>query len=229
MLFSLKWKCVLPVCLLLATSDATHADAVGDRHGYLLADRQAEIALATTAAPASISAHAAVYVLTEDGFEEARPGTNGFACLVARAFNGSLSDIASWSDKRILAPHCLNALAAGSVLPEMRMRAALFMKGVDPLRIVERIRAAYAGGKLSAPAAGSLAYMLSPKQHLSDESGPWMPHLMFYFPGTPDASAWGAGNEDSPVIDGGVDESTGTRVLMIPTARWSDGTPVNGE
>jgi hypothetical protein len=229
MLFSLKWKSVLLACFLLAASNAAHADAIGDRRDYLLADRQTEIALAMTAAPAAISATAAIYVLTERGFEEARPGTNGFACLVARAFNGSLSDTASWSNKVILAPHCLNAIAAESVLPEMRMRAALFMNGVAPSQIIDRIRTAYADGKLPAPAAGSLAYMLSPKQHLSDEDGPWMPHLMFYFPGSPDASVWGAGSEDAPVIDGGVDESTGTRVLMIPSPRWSDGTPVKVE
>ncbi|HEU0076525.1 MAG TPA: hypothetical protein VFQ76_02685 [Longimicrobiaceae bacterium] len=230
MRFFLMSKCALSFCLLLAMPGVTHAaNGVEDRRGYLLVDRQAEIALAMTAAPDVISGGAAVYVLTERGFEETRPGANGFACLVARAFNGSISDIPSWSNKQILAPHCLNALAVKTVLPEMRLRASLFMQGLEPTRIVDRIRAAYAGGELSTPSAGALAYMLSPKQHLSEESGPWIPHLMFYFPGNPDASAWGAGDGESPVIDGGVDEPTGTRVLLIPTSRWSDGTPVKAQ
>ena len=53
---------------------------------YLMADRDAEIALARTAAPKSISDGAEVLVLGRDGYTTAVKGENGFVCLVERAF-----------------------------------------------------------------------------------------------------------------------------------------------
>src|ERR1700686_412111 len=55
---------------------------------YLM-DRNAEIALARTAAPPSISRDATVMVLGRHGYETAVEGKNGFVCLVERAWNGS--------------------------------------------------------------------------------------------------------------------------------------------
>jgi len=52
---------------------------------YLM-DRDAEIALARSAAPESISRDAGVLVLGRHGFETAVKGTNGFVCLVERSW-----------------------------------------------------------------------------------------------------------------------------------------------
>lgn len=52
---------------------------------YMMADRNAEVALARTAAPNSISRDAEILVLGEHGYETAVKGTNGFACLVERS------------------------------------------------------------------------------------------------------------------------------------------------
>ena len=49
---------------------------------YLIADRNAEIALARSAAPDSISGDAEVMVLGRHGYEPAVKGKNGFVCLV---------------------------------------------------------------------------------------------------------------------------------------------------
>src|SRR5690242_9996090 len=49
-------------------------------------DRNAEITLARTAAPVSISRDAEILVLGEKNFEVAVPGKNGFVCVVGRAF-----------------------------------------------------------------------------------------------------------------------------------------------
>jgi len=51
---------------------------------YMMADRNAEIALARTAAPASISRDAEILVLGQRGYETAVKGKNGFVCLVER-------------------------------------------------------------------------------------------------------------------------------------------------
>ena len=52
---------------------------------YQSADRAAEIALARSAAPASISSRAQILVLGKHGYETAVNGSNGFVCLVTRS------------------------------------------------------------------------------------------------------------------------------------------------
>src|ERR1700675_2052309 len=62
---------------------------------YLIVDRDAEIALARTAAPESISRDADVLVLGRHGYETAVKGKNSFVCVVERGwmgpFDGDLS------------------------------------------------------------------------------------------------------------------------------------------
>src|SRR5262249_3281032 len=53
---------------------------------YLMTDKNAEIAMARSAAPASISADAEVLVLGRHGYETAVKGKNGFVCLVERSW-----------------------------------------------------------------------------------------------------------------------------------------------
>src|SRR5215813_15490522 len=53
---------------------------------YLIPDRNAEIALAQSAAPESISREAEVLVLTRHGYETAVKGKNGFVCIVERGW-----------------------------------------------------------------------------------------------------------------------------------------------
>src|SRR5271154_6208838 len=53
---------------------------------YLMADRNAEIAMARSAAPAAISGDAEVLVLGRHGYETAIKGRNGFVCVVERAW-----------------------------------------------------------------------------------------------------------------------------------------------
>ncbi|MFZ1140720.1 MAG: hypothetical protein WAN76_16160, partial [Candidatus Sulfotelmatobacter sp.] len=53
---------------------------------YLMTDQGAEIALARSAAPESISRDAEVLVLGRHGFETAVKGKNGFVCIVGRGW-----------------------------------------------------------------------------------------------------------------------------------------------
>ena len=53
---------------------------------YLMTDRNAEIALARSAAPESISHDATVLVLGRHGYEKAVEGKNGFVCVVERGW-----------------------------------------------------------------------------------------------------------------------------------------------
>jgi hypothetical protein len=59
---------------------------------YLIADENTEIALARSAAPASISDGAEVMVLGRKGFTTAVKGTNGFLCVVERSW-GAATDV----------------------------------------------------------------------------------------------------------------------------------------
>ena len=53
---------------------------------YLMTDRNAEITLARSAAPAAISSDAEVLVLGRNGYETAVKGKNGFVCVVERGW-----------------------------------------------------------------------------------------------------------------------------------------------
>src|SRR3954467_3103821 len=44
--------------------------------------REKQIELAESAAPKEVSSKATIYVLTKNGYEKAREGSNGFTCLV---------------------------------------------------------------------------------------------------------------------------------------------------
>jgi len=218
---------VLASLALLAAAPIAAQQKSPDLTPYLIADRGAEVALARTAAPARISDSATVLVLTHTGFVEAAHGTNGFTCFVARSFHGVIGDPHFWNP-RVRAPHCMNAEASRSILPEMMKRAEWIMAGVRPTEIAERTKSAYASHQLPMPAVGAMAYMLSPKQYLVDDH--WMPHLMFYYDKSAPASAWGAGGFDAPIIDGSVGDPTSpVLTLLIPVRTWSDGTLAMGK
>ena len=69
----------LPFVTRAATSEGLPAR--GPITPYLIPDRQAEVALARSAAPPSIAANAEVLVLTSQGFVTAVKGSNGFVCV----------------------------------------------------------------------------------------------------------------------------------------------------
>src|SRR3974390_3122937 len=72
---------------------------------YLM-DRTAEVALARSAAPESISRDAEVLVLGRHGFETAIKGKNGFVCIVERSWT-SAPDPDFWNPK-VRTPICYN-------------------------------------------------------------------------------------------------------------------------
>jgi hypothetical protein len=65
---------------------------------YLM-HRDAEIALARSAAPESISGDAEIMVLTRKSFETAVKGKNGFVCIVQRSWSAGKDDPDFWNPK----------------------------------------------------------------------------------------------------------------------------------
>lgn len=211
---------------LAATS--LSAQKTPDLAPYLMTNRAAEIALARTAAPTTVSADASVMVLTATGFVEAARGTNGFTCLVMRSFATTPGDAQFWNP-RIRAPHCFNEPATRTVLPPTLAQINWALAGATAAEMKSRTAQAYAKKQFGAPATGAMAYMLSPKQYLSDDQpNHWMPHLMFYYDRALNAKTFGAGAMSAAVIDAsGGDPQSPMQVIYVPTRIWSDGTPAS--
>jgi hypothetical protein len=186
---------------------------------YLM-DRNAEIALARSAAPESIARDAEVMVLGRKGYETAVKGKNGFVCLVHRSWTSEADDPEFWNPKR-RGPMCLNAQAARSYLPNTIIRTNLVLAGQSEAQMFDALKTAFENKELPALESGAMCYMLSRQAHLSDRDGHWHPHLMFFLPSA-EAAGWGANLSGSPVFeaDSPADRMT---VFMVPVARWSDG------
>ena len=190
---------------------------------YLMADRAAEIALARSAAPESISRDAEVQVLGRHGFETAVKGTNGFVCIVGRGWT-SAADADYW-DPKVRVPICVNAAAARSYLLRLTKETEWGLAGRTPAQMTESITAAIAKKELPAMESGAMCYMLSKQGYGGDSSPHWPPHLMFFYTDA-DLASWGANLPGSPVVGliGPVEHLT---QFVIPVQRWSDGTEIS--
>jgi hypothetical protein len=66
---------------------------------YLMDDRNAEVTLARSAAPESISRDAEILVLGRHGYETAVKGENGFVCIVERSWTSPIDDPGFWNPR----------------------------------------------------------------------------------------------------------------------------------
>jgi hypothetical protein len=192
---------------------------------YLIANRNAEIALARSAAPPSISADATVLVLGPKGFETAVKGKNGFTCIVERSWTSPFDATWFW-DPAIRAPICYNAPAARSVLTYTYLRTGWALAGWSHDKMQAQMTAEAAKKALATPEPGAMSYMLSPQQVLTSGGGHWKPHMMFHVP-LAQAAAWGANQPGSPIMLD-TDHKPGPEpesVFMMAATTWSDGTP----
>ena len=190
---------------------------------YLMSDRNAEVAMARSAAPPSISADAEVRVLGRHGYETAIQGKNGFVCLVERSWMAQF-DFAQFWNPKMRGPICYNPAAVHSILPLTVKRTELVLAGSSKAQIMEGIKA-FDAKDLPPLEPGAMSFMMSPQGYLNDEAGHWVPHLMFYIP-LSDSKAWGADLAGSPVLlnpqFNGAPEPISE--FMIPVSTWSDGT-----
>ena len=83
---------------------------------YLAADRDAEIALARSAAPTSISGDATVLVFEKTGYQTAVEGKNGFTCLVERAWMSPFDSPEFWNP-RCVGRFVITQLPCGQFFP----------------------------------------------------------------------------------------------------------------
>jgi len=189
---------------------------------YLM-DRDAEIAMARSAGPNSISSGAKVLVLARHGYETAVEGKNDFVCLVGRSWDLSKDNPAFW-DPKIHGPVCLSASAVRSYLPVWLKKTELAIAGRSNTQIEDAIRDGVAKGDLPTPEPGSMAYMMSKQGYLNASiKGPWLPHVMFYIPEI-DPKALAVEGDDVP-LNAHEDKAARFTVIDVPVSKWSDGTP----
>jgi hypothetical protein len=203
---------------------ATAYPSMASIEKYLMPDRNAEIALARTAAPAAISSDATILILEWRGYETAIEGRNGFVCIVERSWMSPFNSAEFWNPK-VHVPQCFNPAAAQSILPLTINRTKMVLAGMSKAQMIDSIKAGFNNKELPAPAPGAMCYMMSRAAYLNDTLGHYVPHLMFYFPLT-DKSSWGADLPDSPVtlnpqFRDGPEPIT---EFVIPVGKWSDGT-----
>lgn len=204
-----------------ARKAASPYPAMAPLREYLM-PRAAEIALARSAAPPSISAAAKIMVLTPHGFRTAVPGRNGFVCLVERSWDANLKSAKFWNPK-IRGPACFNPAAVKTFLPLILMRARLLLAGDSKTAMARAVTAARAAKTLPPLAAGAMCFMLSPRQFLGDNARRWHPHLMLFVPGRA-GHVWAANRPGSPVL-ASYDPLDRLTIVIIPVTRWSNGAP----
>jgi hypothetical protein len=200
---------------------------------YLM-DRDAEIALARSAAPDAISHDASVIVLTRHGYETAVEGKNGWVCWVGRGWMGMFDHPEFWNPK-VRAAECINPPAVRSVLPYAYKRTELLLAGHSKQEVIAAIKAAIDKKELPALEQGTVSYMMSKDSYLSDYGGHNAPHMMFYETAK-DGAAWGANLTNSPVLAVNywyisaeaypqLKSFPPLSVFLVGVTKWSDGTP----
>jgi hypothetical protein len=214
----------LTVMLLVMSAGPGYAQAtsgsVAPIEKYLM-DRDAEIALARSAAPETISKDAEVLVLGRQGYETAVKGSNGFVCLVERGWAVGFDD-PEFGSLTIRAPECHNAASAKTNVPLTLKRTEMVLAGMSKEQMRAGLNAAYAEGKLTTPVGGEICYMMSKGQVLNAAAGHWHPHLMFFVPLT-EGTTWGANVAGSPVM-GLSDKDNRVTTFVVKVGAWSDGT-----
>jgi hypothetical protein len=220
--FALMFALAMPE-RLVGQDNKTPYPSMAPLDQYLM-DRDAEIVLARSAAPESISRAATVLVLGRHGYETAVEGKNGFVCAVERGWMSPADAPEFWNPK-LRGPICFNPPAARSVLPTTYKRTEMVLAGKTKAEIIDGNKAAFQKGELPPLESGAMSYMMSKAAYLTDHDDHNLAHLMFYTPPL-DGAAWGADLPKSPVIlNPQFKGAQPIDVFVVPVGMWSDGTP----
>jgi hypothetical protein len=207
---------------LLSQAPKTAYPTMAPLDQYLMADRNAEVALARSAAPEAISGEAKILVLERKGYETAVEGKNGFVCVVERGWMSPADAPEFWNPK-LRGPICFNPPAVRSVLPTTIKRTEMVLAGKTKAEIVEGNKAAFEKNELPPLEPGAMSYMMSKDAYLTDGGHHNLAQLMCYAPPL-DGKAWGADLPKSPVmLIPQFKDAQPIDVFIVPVGRWSDG------
>jgi hypothetical protein len=148
---------------------------------YLM-ERDAEIALARSAAPKFIAKDATVMVLGRHGFETAVEGTNGFVCNVDRPWMDQFDNSPEfWNPKR-RGPVCYNQQAAKTLIPILLIRTKLALAGKSKAEMNEGMKAAIEKGNCRPSSLARWPICSRSKDSLTADAGTALPISCFTFP-----------------------------------------------
>ena len=230
----------LPSLVIAIVCGVSSAAAQADRYPRMAAigqyqmEESAEIQLARSAAPNSISGDATILVLRRQGYETAVQGKNGFVCMVGRGWLAAFDWPEFWNPK-VRAADCMNPQSARSMVPIFLLRSRMVMAGRSKAEMLSAVKAAFENKQVPQLESGAMDYMMSKSAYLTDQGEHNGPHLMFLTAGM-DAKDWGAGAAGSPLISApywffSSKEPSQMKglpsilVFLIGVANWSDGTP----
>ena len=209
---------MLVAALLFPATAHTQSSTYPPVARYLM-PRDAEIALARTAAPPTISGRATIKILTPSGFVVAERGDNGNVCMVMRGFSAPTYTPARFrdlvNDPTVRAPICFVGPAAETAMPFYEMRTKLALAGKTPDQIAAALKDAYATGRLPRRGAATFAYMWSAHQHLASGIDAWHPHVMIFVPEYRNEMV-GGNAFGSPLPQVSDDAGTPFTVVVIP-------------
>jgi hypothetical protein len=207
-------------CQAMAQNAPTPYPKLAPIDQYLMTNRDAEIALARSSAPESISRDAEVLVLGHHGFETAVKGKNGFVCIVGRSWTSAAD--ADFGDPKVRVPMCVNAAAAHSYLLRITRITELALAGHTLAQVNAAIAAAIAKKELPPMEPGAMCYMMSKEGYGGATIPHWPSHLMFFYSDI-DPAIWGANLPGSPVL-GMSDAEEHLTQFVVVVQHWSDGT-----
>ena len=182
--------------------------------------RDDEVALALSAAPPVIAAHATVYVLTPTGYAKARDGSNGFTCLVMR------DHLRTHPDEQ--GPVCYDAEGTRAIAPRIMAEARMRIAGKSEAEIHRAMQDGLKNGTYRATTRAGIAYMLSPRARGlypgTDSIVSVEPHIMIYAPYLRNADIGGVvpklGEQlQMPFV---LDEGEFNAYIIVPMARPGD-------
>ncbi len=133
-----------------------------------------EVALALSAAPDYLQEQATVYVLTSDGYEIVKRGTNSFSCIVNR------------DSSTVIKPTCFDVEGQETVIPKIVYVGNRLLSGDDIDLINESVAKKFESGEFISQRRPGVAYMLSrynrPVNRATGKLGFFPPHVMFHAP-----------------------------------------------
>jgi hypothetical protein len=229
----------LPSLVIAIVCGVSSAAAQADTYPRMAAigqyqmEESAEIQLARSAAPNSISGDATILVLRRQGYGTAVQGKNGFVCMVARSWLAAFDWPEFWNPK-VRAADCMNPQSARSMVPIVLLRSRMVMAGRSKPEMLSAVKAAFENKQVPPLESGAMDYMMSKTAYLTDEGEHNGPHLMFLTAGM-DAKDWGSGAAGSPLISApywffSSKEPSQMKglppilVFLIGVPKWSDGT-----
>jgi hypothetical protein len=192
---------------------------------YLMPSREAEVALARSAAPEAIASGARVLVFDGRTHQEAVAGGNGFTCVVMRGWSGPARKGTPYADfwnPKVRAPICFSPEATKTALVAYLVKTELAVQGRSQDEVLAGADEALGDGRIPVPAHWALAYMMSSRQYLGDNVTHFKPHLMLYLPYAT-AASWSAGQRVTPGFVG-ADHGSPLALVIVPVSTWSDGT-----